>query len=105
MKLTKKWAHGVSTHLAYVIRQALDAGAERVEVTKEAEDAWVEAVRTKAGVGMDFLESCTPGYYNNEGKLSERAVQNGFYGGGPAEHFGILKAWREAGAFEGLAIR
>jgi cyclohexanone monooxygenase len=94
----------VSTHIAHVLRQALDAGATRVEATQEAEDAWVARVLEKAGVGMDFLESCTPGYYNNEGKLGERAIQNGFYGGGPVEYFAILKAWREAGGLEGLAI-
>ena len=29
-----------------------------------------------------FLEECTPGYYNNEGKPSALAARNGFYGGG-----------------------
>ena len=35
-----------------------------------------------AQFNLDFLESCTPGYYNNEGKPSERGIRNGFYGAG-----------------------
>ena len=33
--------------------------------------------------GQAFLESCTPGYYNNEGKPGERSVQQRLYGGRP----------------------
>jgi hypothetical protein len=29
---------------------------------------------------VKFLESCTPGYYNNEGRPAERSVRNGSYG-------------------------
>ena len=66
---------------------------------------WVARCIEKAGAATDFLENCTPGYYNNEGKLSERSVQNGFYGGGTGspEFFAILEEWRAEGTMKGLA--
>ena len=57
------------------------------------------------GHGATFLEECTPGYYNNEGQLSERAAQNGFYGGGSVAFFKILREWRAAGELAGLELR
>jgi hypothetical protein len=56
-------------------------------------------------MGRQFLEECTPGYYNNEGKLSELAAQNGFYGGGSEEFFRILREWRASGELSGLELR
>ena len=93
-------------HLTYIIRRAIDEGAHVVEATEEASQAWVERCIEKAGAGMEFLESCTPGYYNNEGKLSERSVQNGFYGGGTGspEFISILEAWREEDKLDGLRV-
>ena len=51
-----------------------------------------------------FLEECTPGYYNNEGKPGERSGQNGFYGGGSVEFFQILRDWRAEGELAGLEL-
>ena len=51
-----------------------------------------------------FLESCTPGYYNNEGKPADRAVQNGSYGAGPVAFVGVLEKWRAEGSLAGLAL-
>ncbi len=52
----------------------------------------------------DFLENCTPGYYNNEGRAGDRSAQNGFYGGGSIEFFRLLGEWRAAGGLEGLSL-
>jgi len=92
-------------HLAWVIGRAKSEGAETVEATEEGVRDWVERCIEKAGAGTAFLENCTPGYYNNEGKLSERSVQNGFYGGGTGspEFIAILEQWRAEGSMKGLA--
>jgi cyclohexanone monooxygenase len=92
-------------HIAYIVKRAMDEGLEAVEATTEGEQAWVDRCIEKARGNEDFLESCTPGYYNNEGKSGERSVQDGFYGGGSVEFFAILEGWREAGELEGLATR
>jgi cyclohexanone monooxygenase len=93
-----------SQHIAYIVRQAIDRGVRSLEVSKAAETEWVDTVIQLAGLGREFLESCTPGYYNNEGKLSERAAQNGFYGGGSVQFFKILRDWRAEGALRGLEL-
>ena len=93
-----------STHLSYIIRQALDNGKQVVEASKEAEDAWVETIIGLARPGMSFFEECTPGYYNNEGKPGDRSGQNGFYGGGSVQFFKLLAEWRETGELEGLEL-
>jgi cyclohexanone monooxygenase len=94
-----------SQHIAYIIRHALDQKARTVEATEQAENEWVDTIIRLARNARDFLESCTPGYYNNEGKLSDLAAQNGFYGGGSEEFFKILREWRAAGGLAGLELR
>ena len=94
-------------HLTYVIRRAVSEGLSEVEATREGVREWVDRCIEKAGAAAAFLEDCTPGYYNNEGKLSERSVQDGFYGGGTGspEFIAILDAWRSEGSMRGLAQR
>jgi len=91
-------------HLAYIVNHALENDLTRVETTREAEDAWVEEIISLARDGQKFLEECTPGYYNNEGKPGERSGQNGPYGGGSMKFFELLKAWRDEGGLEGLEL-
>ena len=91
-------------HLAYIIQTGIEKGLRQVEATEEGEAGWVEQCLSKARLGTDFLESCTPGYYNNEGKTSELSAQNGFYGGGSLEFFKILEDWRAEGHLEGMDL-
>ena len=91
-------------HLAYIIKTGAEKGIEKVEVSEEAEAGWIKQCIEKARDAGDFLENCTPGYYNNEGKSSERGVQNGFYGGGSIEFFKILEDWRAKGDLEGMDL-
>src|SRR5262249_26222577 len=56
-----------SKHLAYIVRQAVERGVRTVEVSEEAEQEWVDTVIRLARFSRQFLEDCTPGYYNNEG--------------------------------------
>jgi cyclohexanone monooxygenase len=91
-------------HLAYIIQSGLERGLRVVEATEEGEAGWVEQCLSKAQLGTEFFENCTPGYYNNEGKTSERSAQNGFYGGGSIEFFKILEDWRAEGHLEGMEL-
>jgi len=91
-------------HLAYIIHAGIEQGARKVEVTAEAEASWVKQCISKARDAGNFLEDCTPGYYNNEGQTSERSDQNGFYGGGSPEFFRILEDWRKDGGLDGLEM-
>jgi len=93
-----------SQHIAWILRHCLDGGVRRLEVSEAAEAEWVDTVIRLARIGRQFLEECTPGYYNNEGKLSERAAQNGFFGGGSIEFFRLLREWRAEGGMKGLEL-
>ena len=91
-------------NIAYIVEAASRKGALRVEVTKDGEEQWVQRCIDKARNAGDFLENCTPGYYNNEGQPGDRNAQSGFYGGGPVEFFRILEEWRAGGDLDGLAL-
>jgi cyclohexanone monooxygenase len=91
-------------HLAYIIRIGGQRKLGKVEVSAEREASWVQQCIDKARDAGDFLENCTPGYYNNEGQTSERSAQNGFYGGGSVEFFKILEDWRADDQLEGMDL-
>lgn len=93
-----------AAHIAWIVRAARERGARTIEVTAEGEAAWVETCIAKAGRARSFLESCTPGYYNNEGMPGLRDDRDGFYGGGSPEFFRILAAWREQGDLAGMEV-
>jgi cyclohexanone monooxygenase len=65
---------------------------------------WVQTILDLAQNNLAFLESCTPGYYNNEGKPAERSGQNGFYGGGSIAFIKLLEDWRADGTLAGLEL-
>jgi cyclohexanone monooxygenase len=93
----------VARHMTYIIARCLEEGIRTVEATREAEDAWVEEIISVSRYNEDFLVSCTPGYYNNEGQPNRRSIQNGSYGKGPNPFFRRIKAWRDEGSMAGLA--
>ncbi|MAQ60536.1 MAG: monooxygenase [Gammaproteobacteria bacterium] len=91
-------------HIAYILNECKKANAAVVEVTKEAEQAWVEHVIDMSRMSEKYQAECTPGYYNNEGKPNPVSRQNGAYGGGPSRFFKVVEAWREEGAMQGLEL-
>ena len=91
-------------HIAYLVKTATERGVETMEATEEAEREWVDTIMKMAVMRSDFLKSCTPGYYNNEGQLSDLAVQNSFFGGGSIAFFRVLDEWRNEGALRGLNL-
>ncbi|MCR9095784.1 MAG: NAD(P)/FAD-dependent oxidoreductase [bacterium] len=102
------FTHGLgdtAKHLAFIISRALEEGIEAVEVSEEAEAGWVGRVLELAGARGDFMQSCTPGYYNNEGKPGDASRQNSYFFGEPGEFMQILKDCRAKGGMAGLVIR
>ena len=93
-----------SIHLAHLIAHLEQNGLTRVEVTAQAEEEWVRTIVNLAQNNIKFLEACTPGYYNNEGKPAARSLQSGSYGGGPVAFVKVLERWREQGDLEGLEV-
>ena len=93
-----------SKHLAYLVASARERGVETVEATAEAEQQWVQAILDLSEARRAFLETCTPGFYNNEGQRSAASDRNLPFGGGPIAFLNILREWREAGTFDGLEL-
>ncbi|WP_421932169.1 flavin-containing monooxygenase [Phenylobacterium sp.] len=91
--------------IAMTVKHALDVGAKQVEVTQEAQDAWVQLLLTGMGRMMGAPD-CTPGYYNNEGQDPGPAAKlNVGYPAGATAFFKYIDTWRNSGQFEGLAFR
>jgi cyclohexanone monooxygenase len=91
--------------IAAVVARALATGAQQVEVTAEAEQAWLDLLAT-AMPSVIGGPDCTPGYYNNEGQppAAGSALGQG-YPAGPSAYFRYLREWRDSGRFDGLAFR
>jgi cyclohexanone monooxygenase len=92
-------------HIAYIIQQAKARGAVTVEPTQEAEDAWVEVIKSVAILNRDFQNACTPGYYNNEGGKASGGLTGQTYTPGINKFNALLAEWREKGNLEGLELR
>ena len=91
-------------HIGYIVNQCLSGNISSVEPSEEAEEAWVKEIISLARLSESYQASCTPGYYNNEGKPNRRSVQNASYGKGPDPFFKRMKAWREEGGMKGLEL-
>jgi cation diffusion facilitator CzcD-associated flavoprotein CzcO len=90
--------------IAMIVAHALEHGHQEVEVTKEAEDAWIELLLSGPGTMLGSAD-CTPGYYNNEGQPSENRAYYVGYPQGAMAYFQYLAEWRSSGDFEGLEFR
>jgi len=92
--------------IAAIVRHAVDIDADQVEVTPEAEAAWMERLITG---GRQFAGNpdCTPGYYNNEGQEAGPGdmVNRLGFPEGPTAYFEYIADWRSSGEFAGLEFR
>ena len=93
-----------ANHIAYVVRQARERGVGIVEVTPQAEAAWV-AYHEELSINLTRVWSdCTPSYFNNEGQVSPVLKRNGGFGGGVDMFIQALRAWRDEGSMAGLEL-
>ena len=94
-----------SKHLAYILGEAVRRGVTVIEAEEQAEEDWVDTIVELSQMNRTFLESCTPGYYNNEGQPALASVRNGSYGAGSIAFINVLEQWRDAGDLAGLELR
>ena len=90
--------------IAMVIKHARDHGFAEIEVTKQAEDAWIGLLLS--GRRLPSAPDCTPGYYNYEGQ--DPGAWGRLRAGHPQgalAYFNHIRRWRASGAFEGLEFR
>ena len=93
-------------HVTYMVTEARRKGAEALEPTAQAEDDYVQEVRSLARLGQRFYMECTPGYYNSEGAVGNRSgFFSDMYGAGPLKFFEVLADWRADGTLAGMELR
>jgi cyclohexanone monooxygenase len=94
-------------HISYIVSEVRRRGKTIAEVTPAAEAAWVAEIRRLAITNRDFQEACTPGYYNNEGKLanSDSGIGSEVYAPGINAFNALLAEWRNQGDMAGFDLR
>jgi cation diffusion facilitator CzcD-associated flavoprotein CzcO len=95
--LTPNFTHMLNEnakHIVYIVTQAKARNAKTIEVSEDAEEKWVNTIMELGRLREDFLKECTPGYYNDEGKLSEKALRSTRYGLGAPAFIKLLADWR-----------
>jgi cation diffusion facilitator CzcD-associated flavoprotein CzcO len=91
-------------HIADILKVAVDQGATLVEPTAAAEAEWVAVIRGKDKSFHDFQRDCTPGNFNDEGKVGGKVSRSDeYYGGGPMAFYALIREWRAAG-LDGLIV-
>lgn len=91
-------------HLAYLLERCINEDIRTIEPTQEGEDKWVEEIIAQRGPRRAFLESCTPSYYNQEGRDTPATALNDIYGAGSVAFFKVLAEWRAQDALHGLEV-
>ncbi|OBT98991.1 hypothetical protein VE01_02275 [Pseudogymnoascus verrucosus] len=91
-------------HIAYVVKECRERKVMSVEAEQEAEDKWVQTIMEGGKLQADFVKDCTPGYYNQEGQITDRALRNSSYGWGSSAFIKLLEDWRKNGGLVGLEL-
>jgi len=92
----------VTRHAAHMLETMRKKGFTVFDASQKAEDDYVQMVYDGSTRGQKFIASCTPGYYNNEGKVTVGKTLFSSYpagapgGGGATKFFGELEALRNA---------
>jgi cyclohexanone monooxygenase len=92
-------------HIGYIASQALLRGAEKIEPTQEAQDAYLKHLHSIAVDNSEWTGECTPGYFNNEGDTKKkRWVFGEPWGEGYYAFEDFLAKWRAAGDLAGIEL-
>jgi cation diffusion facilitator CzcD-associated flavoprotein CzcO len=92
-------------HIGYIASEALKRAAVTVEPSQEAQDGYIELLRSVAVDNSAFVKECTPSYFNNEG--DEKRTRHIFgepWGPGFYDFEDKLQIWRARGDMAGLVI-
>jgi cation diffusion facilitator CzcD-associated flavoprotein CzcO len=95
-----------SAHIAYLLDEAIKRDLKTIEVSEAGEQKWIDTIVSTASSATlvslaDFQDTCTPGYYNDEG-VKGRSAQSRSYAPGLVPYARLLEAWREEGSLEGM---
>ena len=94
-----------AAHIAAVVKRLLDRKISMMEPLPAAQKAWARTIKESSHFDPEYERSCTPSYYNAEGRSDETAVFSTVFGGGPFEYIRLLTEWRESGMDRDLELR
>ncbi len=112
-QLGANYAYGVDVqaeHVAYTVAELTKRQVRVADVSPEAEQAWIDDQLEETGMQAQLFlggspDSCTPGYYNQEGTQTRyRDVRLESYSKGLGAYRKVLRDWRAAGKLEGLNL-
>ncbi|NRH33641.1 NAD(P)/FAD-dependent oxidoreductase [Rhodococcus sp. MS13] len=90
-------------HATRMIKHALDADIVSFEPTHEAESEWGEVVRLAGESHAAYQATCTPGYYNGQGNVTQGIFRE-IYQAPDRDYWGLIEEWWENGEFTGLEL-
>ena len=93
-----------SRHIGHIIREVKARKVRTLEASAQAEAEWVDTIVKLSRARQPFLNECTPGYYNNEGKPNQRTARNSQFWRGPMVFIRMLDKWRQDGTMPGLEL-
>lgn len=82
---------------------ALEREVLEFDVDQEAEDAWVQTILDTRIDFSEYFNACTPGRFNNDGRLDLVPVVNTDFGGGPFAFYRMMDTWERSG-YPGLSF-
>ena len=110
-QLGANYAHGIDLqagHVAYIISELSRRGIQSANVSHQAEEHWISDqldTRISSFVLGGSPDTCTPGYYNQEGTRKRyRDVRRETYSKGVGAYMKLLRDWRESNTLEGLEL-
>ena len=112
-QLGANYAYGVDVqaeHVAHTIAELQKQQVQSAHPTTAAEDEWMSDQLSPESMQAQLVlggspDSCTPGYYNQEGtKQRYRDVRLESYGKGLGAYRHVLRNWRNTGELPGLDL-
>ncbi len=98
-------------HASYIISQVMKRHGKSIQPTLAGEETWLQLQLSEGAEGRPIIvggapESCTPGYYNYEGKpANERPdIRREGFDKGALVYLDTLAKWRANGNLEGMRI-
>lgn len=90
--------------IAHIVVNGMRRDVATIQPTQAAESAWVAEIAAGGQARRAFLETCTPGYYNYEGRRDRYAALSDFYAPGPMAYIRLLDEWRTKPDLPGLEL-
>jgi cation diffusion facilitator CzcD-associated flavoprotein CzcO len=91
-------------HIAHIVSESLKHGLKAVEPSRQAQDDYVRTFNELQMDMSEYVNSCPPGYFNNEGVANAPWALFRSWGPGWAAFQQMLEEWRARGDMEGLVL-